>query len=89
MEKSAAGARSFQSNAPKIQYFNGVFSVGWRLFLDSERVDLLNNFCNNTTNVYERTCIYPFDPKSVAWSEAKDTLGLTSTFDCNEKRILQ
>lgn len=89
LERGAAGARRFHSNAPKVQYFNAVFSDGWRLFLDLERDDLLNTSCNNTTNAYERTGIYPFDPECSAWTEAIESLGLASTLDRDEKRAVQ
>jgi hypothetical protein len=45
--------------------------------------------CNNTTNAYERTGIYPFDPQCLAWTEAIESLGLASSLERDEKRIVQ
>ena len=40
--KKCFPARLFQTDTPKVTYFNMVFLSGWRLFLDLEQEDLLS-----------------------------------------------
>ena len=58
-----------------IPYFNDIFVHAWRSFLSKEANDLLSG-TNNTTISYERTGLFPFNPKSDAWEDAIGTLGI-------------
>jgi hypothetical protein len=57
------------------EYFNGIFSQGWQIFLKAEADDLLECFDNNTTRAFERTGVYPLNPFCTAWTDAIDGLG--------------
>jgi hypothetical protein len=59
-------------------YFNEIFSMGWRIFLNAERKDLLECFENNATRAYERTGVWPLDPFAEAWMGAIDGLGVAN-----------
>ena len=58
-----------------IPYFNDIFVHAWRSFLSKEANDLLSG-TNNTTISYDRTGLFPFNPKSDAWEDAIGTLGI-------------
>ena len=48
--------------------------------MDQVQQDLLSDMqSNNTTSAYEKTGIYPFNPKCLAWTEAIESIGQTST----------
>jgi hypothetical protein len=57
------------------QYFNEIFSDGWRIFLKTEADDLLETFTNNATRAYWKTGVFPLNPFADAWNEAIDGLG--------------
>ena len=61
---------------PNVKYFNRLLCLAWELFLKTESDDLRANGMNNTTNSYERTGMFPFNPYASAWTEAIETLGL-------------
>jgi hypothetical protein len=77
-----------RSDGPaNVAYFNYILSTGWQLFLENERQDLLEVGCNNTTNAYQRTGVYPLNPYSTAWMEAIETLGLVGETDELKKQV--
>ena len=75
MEQAAKTARRSQTGTPNAEYFNMIFCEGWALFLETERKDLRELGFNNTTNAYERTGMFPFNPFASAWMDAIETLG--------------
>ena len=50
------------------QYFNIILRHAWKVFLQSERNELLTCMENNTTSTYKKTGLYPFNPNCEAWS---------------------
>jgi hypothetical protein len=86
IEQIAKVERRGAGNAD-VSYFNHILLQGWNVFLATEREDLLEVGCNNTTNAYVRTGIYPLNPYSSAWMEAIHTLGLLGEQDELKKQI--
>jgi len=62
-------------NAPTVEYFNTNFVNGWREFLTIESDDLQSVQCNNATNAFFHTGLYPYSPLAVAWTDAIQTIG--------------
>ena len=57
------------------EYYNRVFSDGWRYFLEAEADDLLETFSNNATRACWKTGVHPLNPFAEAWTDAIDSLG--------------
>ena len=56
-------------------YFNIIIRNGWKIFLKSEREDLLCCNCNNTTSAWKKTGLYPFNPFCESWNNVLETMG--------------
>jgi hypothetical protein len=80
--------RHVQGGKPDVAYFNEIFSDAWRHYMNQEQHDLLSEKgSNNTTSAYEKTGLYPFNPRCWAWTEAIESNGksLTVLRDCRRK----
>jgi len=60
-----------------VQYHNKILSDALTMFCLREREDILEPSLqrNNTTNAWERTGLFPFNPLCEAWTTAIATLG--------------
>jgi len=58
-----------------IRYFNSNFLNGWYKFLETERDDLRQLGVNNATRAFKRTGLFPYNPFSVSWTNAIETIG--------------
>jgi len=62
-------------DTPTVQYFNTNFLNGWKLFLKTEQDDLHILGCNNTTNTFQQTSLFPYKPTPQVWVDAIETIG--------------
>ncbi len=74
LEQTARAER--RDGAATVEYFNEIFCTGWLRFLEEERAELRILGYNTTTNAYQRTGMYPFNPFNEEWMRAIETLGL-------------
>jgi hypothetical protein len=65
MEQAARHSRP-TADIATVTYFNGIFVRGWQIFLAAERIELRAMGFNNTTKLYERTGMKPFNPFAAA-----------------------
>ena len=58
-----------------VSFYNMVLRHSWLDFIQREREELLNAGCNCTTNCWEKTGFFPFDPNPESWRHVLSTLG--------------
>ena len=58
-----------------MSFYNTVLRHAWLDFIQREREELLNAGTNCTTNCWEKTGFFPFNPNPESWQHVLSTLG--------------